>query len=186
MAHTLILFEFGDDRLIGLTVEARREENEDYSAVWGAFNKFELAFIWSTSRDLLGRRAIFLKKDILVFPLALSDDQKVAFLKSVLGKTKDISEKPRFYNTLTSNCTNELAKAAGLGWHYSWVLTGYSPERLFDLKLIPGPSIDEARTKALLTEQIRRWQGMSARDFDKALMAELRKRYSERLEAVVK
>lgn len=184
MAHTLILFEFAGDRIIGLTVEARRESTEEYSALWGLFNRFELAFVWSTARDLLARRAVFLAHDILVYPLDLTEEQKVAYLRSVLEKTKAVSSVPRFYNTLTSNCTNELAKAAGIGWHYSWVLTGYSPERLFELKMIPGATLEEARAKALVSDKVRSWSELSAEDFDRALLAELRRRNAPRLEAV--
>ena len=52
-AHTLLLFEFEGDRLLGLTIEARRERNEDYSALRGIFNAFELAYVWGTARDFL-------------------------------------------------------------------------------------------------------------------------------------
>ena len=37
-AHTLILFEFGGDRIVGLTVEARLEQGETYDAIAGVFN----------------------------------------------------------------------------------------------------------------------------------------------------
>lgn len=186
MAHTLVLFEFPDDRIIGLTVEARREAHEKYSAFWGLFNRFELAYVWSTARDLLTRRAVFLKHDILVYPLQLSTEQKQAFLRGVLAKTIDVSTRPRFYNTLVSNCTNELAKTAGLGWHYSFVLTGYSDERLFALKLIPGESIAEAREKAVMTDKVRALAGRPAREFDRELLAELRGRHGARIEADAK
>ena len=46
---------------------ARRTRS--YDAFQGLFNKFELAYIWSTSKELLTRRAVFLKKDVYVYPL---------------------------------------------------------------------------------------------------------------------
>ena len=55
-AHTLVLFEFAGDRIVGLTVEARLERGETYDAIAGMFNQFELAYVWSTARDLLERR----------------------------------------------------------------------------------------------------------------------------------
>lgn len=177
-AHTLVLFEFTEDRIIGLTVEARREENEDYDAIAGFFNKFELAYIWSTSKELLARRAVFLNKDIYVYPLALTEKQKSDFLKALLSKTIDIEKRPRFYNTATSNCTNELAKTAALEWHYSWVLTGYAPKRLYDTRLIPGTSFEQAKETASMGDFIRARNGLSSREFDHALLAELRKRHS--------
>ena len=45
MAHTLVMFEFAGERMIGLSIEARREKNKKYDALAGAFNAFELAYI---------------------------------------------------------------------------------------------------------------------------------------------
>lgn len=177
-AHTLVLFEFGGDRIVGLTVEARLEEGETYDAVAGAFNRFELAYVWATARELLTRRVTYLDKDVYVYPLQLEAQQKRNFLRLLLEGTMDVSTHARFYNTITSNCTNELAKVAGLGWHYSWVLTGYSPQRLYELKLIPGGSFEEVKAKALLKDQIASWNDLPSREFDKALLAELRRRFS--------
>ena len=113
-AHTLVLFEFAGDRVIGLTVEARREADEKYDAFGGLFNKFELAYIWSTAKELLTRRAVFLKKEICVYPLQLSgDSRRRDFLRRCCSKRSTVSTKPRFYNTFISNCTNELGKDGG-------------------------------------------------------------------------
>jgi len=176
-AHTLVLFEFGGDRIVGLTVEARLEEGETYDAIAGAFNRFELSYIWSTARDLLTRRVTFLDKNVYVYPLTLDERQKRDFLRALLEQTIDVSTHARFYNTITSNCTNELAKVAGLGWHYSWVLTGYSPQRLYELKLIPGETFEIAKADALLRDQIASWNALSSPEFDSALLAELRRRH---------
>lgn len=178
-AHTLILFEFTGDRIIGLTVEARLEKGETYDAIAGMFNKFELAFVWSTARDLLDRRATYLDKMVYVYPLELSDTQEKDFLKALLQQTVEVSTHPRFYNTFTSNCTNELAKVAKFDWHYSWVLTGYSPQYLFDQKMIPGATFDAAKETALMSDEIRSWNGLSSAEFDAALMSELRERYGD-------
>jgi len=176
-AHTLILFEFGGDRMVGLTVEARLEQGETYDAVAGTFNRYELSYIWATARELLTRRVTFLDKDVYVYPLQLNEIQKRSFLRLLLEGTIDVSTHPRFYNTITSNCTNELAKVAGLGWHYSWVLTGYSPQRLYELKLIPGEAFESAKRDALIKTEIASWNHLPSRDFDKALLAELRRRH---------
>jgi hypothetical protein len=178
-AHTLVLFEFGGDRIVGLTVEARLEEGETYDAVMGVFNRFELSYIWASAKDLLTRRVTYLDKDVYVYPLALSDMQERSFLRALLEQTVDVSTHPRFYNTITSNCTNELAKVAGIGWHYSWVLTGYSPQRLYELKLIPGASFEQAKQAALMKQDIAGWNELPTRDFDTALLAELRRRYQD-------
>lgn len=178
-AHTLVLFEFAGDRIIGLTVEARQEKNEKYDALEGLFNKFELAYIWSTAKELLTRRAVFLKKDIYVYPLHLGDKEKDDFLKALLLQTQSVETKPRFYNTFTSNCTNELGKVARIPWHYSFILTGYSPQYLHRLKYIPGEDFETVKAKAKLDPEIRDWNGLPSAEFDKALLDELHKRFGE-------
>ena len=176
-AHTLLLFEFAGDRMIGVTVEARREADEEYDAFQGLFNRFELAYIWSTSKELLARRAVYLAKEVYVYPLTLTEEQKTNFLKALLAKTIEVSTVPRFYNTAVSNCTNELAKVARIPWHYSFILTGYSPQYLYRLKYIPGPDFATARSHARTDVEIRSWNSLSSADFDRALLAELRKRH---------
>jgi hypothetical protein len=172
-AHTLVMFEFANDHMIGLTIEARRHGQQKYSPLQGLFNNYELAYIWSTPRDLLTRRAVMLGKEIFVYPLQLTEQQKQDFLKALLAATTEVNTRPRFYNTLTSNCTNELAKVAGLSWHYSWVLTGYSPQHLFELGMIPGDTFEAAREQARLTRDIRGWNGLSSEDFSRELLKKL-------------
>lgn len=177
-AHTLLLFEFAGDRIIGVTVEARREADEEYDALAGVFNKFELAYIWSTAKELLTRRAVYLAKDIYVYPLTLTAQQKSDFLKALLQQTRSLQIRPRFYNTLWSNCTNELAKVALIPWHYSFILTGYSPQYLHRLNYIPGADFPAVRQLAKLDPEIRAWNSLSGEGFDRALLAELRRRHS--------
>ncbi len=175
-AHTLLLFEFPEDRIVGLTVEARLEKDEIYSAIDGMLNKYELAYMWNTAKELLTRRAVFLKKETDVYPLTLSREQKQSFLRSLLDRAVDIQIHPRFYNTFASNCTNELAKAAKLAWHPSWILTGYSPQRLFGLKIIPGATFGAAKEQARMDKEIVSWNDLSSQDFNHALLSELRRR----------
>ena len=132
MAHTLVLFEFADGDLIGLTVEARREEGEKYSPTLGAMRTFELIYQWASPRDLLTRRAIMLDRELYLYPLALTQAETEAYLRTVLQKTIDIEKKPRFYSTVHSNCTNELAKSAGLKWQLAFFFTGRAAEALYD------------------------------------------------------
>jgi hypothetical protein len=174
-AHTLLLFEFEEDRLLGLTIEARREQGESYSALRGAFNAFELTYVWASARDLLTRRAVMLEHDVYVYPIAISEEQKQMLLHRTLERTQSLETTPRFYNTLFSNCTNELAKAAGIDWHYSFILTGTSDEYLFEEGIIPGDNFEAANERAHLTQFIREAnENVTPADFDRALLQRLR------------
>lgn len=175
-AHTLLLFEFSDNRMLGLTIEARRERDEDYSAVRGAFNAFELAYVWAEARDLLTRRAVMLDHEVFVYPVNITPEQLRVLLTRVLARTESLEEEPRFYNTLFSNCTNELAKAAGFQWAPAFILTGTSDEYLFERGIIPGDSFEQAHGRSDFTAWIKAHNDLSAEGFDAALLAELRAR----------
>jgi hypothetical protein len=183
-AHTLLLFELTDDRLIGVTIEARREREETYSAWRGLWNAYELSYLWGTGQDLLTRRAVMLDHHVYVYPLLLDTPQKRGLLNRMVVRTRELERQPRFYNTFTSNCTNELAKAAGLTWNRAFVLTGLSDEYLFREGFIPGESFEAALARADVTELIRSLnEAGDAVDFDAALLAELRARRAESLPA---
>ncbi|MBY0564098.1 MAG: DUF4105 domain-containing protein [Hyphomonadaceae bacterium] len=175
-AHTLLLFEFEGDRLLGLTIEARRERNEDYSALAGLFNAFELAYVWASARDLLVRRAVMLDHQVFVYPVAITDDQERTLLSNVLLRTESLETRPRYYNTILSNCTNELAKAAGFRWAPAFVLTGRSDEYLFERGIIPGADFDTAHARSDVTDFVRALNQMPPERFDAELLAELRRR----------
>lgn len=178
-AHTLLLFELTGDRLVGLTIEARREQGEDYSALRGAFNAFELSYLWAEARDLLTRRAVMLDHEVFVYPVAISDEQEQVLLRRVLERTEELEAHPRFYNTLFSNCTNELAKAAGFNWAPAYILTGTSDEYLFGRGIIPGDSFEQAHARSDVTQWIKANNDLSAEAFDAGLLAELRRRRGE-------
>lgn len=175
-AHTLLLFEFDGDRLLGLTIEARRERDEEYSPLRGAFNAFELAYVWGTARDFLTRRVVMLDHDVFVYPVRISQQQKRALLTRLIERTQLLEQRPRYYNTLLSNCTNELAKAAGFHWAPAYILTGRSDEYLFRRGIIPGDTFAQAHARSDVTDFVRALNAAPPENFDAELLAELRRR----------
>ncbi len=186
MAHTLLLFEFSDDKLLGLTIEARREIDEGYSAFWGNWGKFELLYVWANARDLVQRRAIHLQKQVEIYPIEIERENAVEFLRRMLQGTVRIENKPRLYNTLFSNCTNEFGKNAGIGWHYSFITTGFAAEHLHSKGLIKDTrAYSEVRQTATITEYLRNLEknnpALPAEQFDRELLSHLRQTWSSSL-----
>ncbi len=95
-----------------------------------------------------------------------------------MQRTEDLETTPRFYNTLFSNCTNELAKAADLDWSPSFILTGTSDEYLFRRGIIPGETFEAAHERSDVTAFVKQLN-VSVPDypFDATLLAELRARF---------
>lgn len=175
-AHTLLLFEFEGDRLLGLTIEARREQGEEYSAFHGQFNAFELIYIWASARDLLVRRAVMLDHEVFLYPVDITEDQNRTLLRNLLERSQSLSHTARYYNTIVSNCTNELAKAAGFHWAPAYVLTGRSDEYLYRRGILPGASFERAHSRSDITEFVQALNSAPPANFDRELLAELRRR----------
>lgn len=173
-AHTLLLFEFTDERILAVTVEARLEKGEKWTPWKGLWNRFELFYMWASARDVLIGRAVMLKHSVFVYPTRLPEDRMRRTLVALLETTASLETRPRFYNTLFSNCTNELGKRAGVPWHYSFILTGKAAEYLFSKGVIPGGPFSEVRRRADLTEWLRVNNGLESCAFDKLLLTHLR------------
>jgi hypothetical protein len=114
--------------------------------------------------------------EVFVYPVAISAEQREALLRNLLERTHALETRPRYYNTITSNCTNELAKAAGFNWAPAFIFTGRSDEYLFRRGIIPGANFAEAHARSDMTATITGLNALPADAFDAALLAELRRR----------
>ncbi|MEK7510728.1 MAG: DUF4105 domain-containing protein [Patescibacteria group bacterium] len=153
VGHTFLTFEFNDGGTISFSIEARREEGEKYEALAGAFRAYDLSYQWGTERDFITRRLVYLNHPVRMYPLDLPQGAEESLLHSLAEETNVLAANPRFYNTLTANCTNLLAQIVNkhypgtLPRHYSWILTGYSDTYLMREGFIQLEDASEARTQ---------------------------------------
>lgn len=178
-AHSFISFVFDDGKggtqSIAVSIEARMERDQSYTPLGGVFRNYELLYVWSTEKDIMTRIGVSLDNTLYAYKLDLSHDQQRTLLEYFITRTNLLAEQPRFYNTLHSNCTNELAKAVNeafpnaLPWHRSWVLTGRSAKWLSDLGFIktqPGISFKTASQELDIREIVQRLADEPAADFE--------------------
>lgn len=140
IAHTFVVFDFGESyglyRRLGISVETRREDGEQYSIIGGLFNKFELTHTWATEMDLTSRRTIYYDYALIPYDITVSHKEQVAILKEFISQTHNLATKPQFYNTALRNCTNVLAQyinqiqSGAIPYHLSFIFTGLSARYL--------------------------------------------------------
>ncbi len=132
VGHTFISFHLKDGSTVAFSIEARREANETYSFIGGFLNRYELQYLWGTEQDLITQRTVYKNEQLYRFPLVISTWQARTLLQEFATETNTLAESPRFYHTLTANCTNMLAKIVNkyhphtLPYDISWNLTGLS------------------------------------------------------------
>lgn len=151
--HSFLSFVFddgnGERKTVSVSIEARMEKGEQYSPLKGVFRNYELLYVWSTEKDILTRITVGLDHNLYAYKLDLEDDQIKKLFEYFVWRSNALADRPRFYNTLHSNCTNELAKAvneafpSALPWHRSWIMTGRSAKWLHKLGFVrSGPEED--------------------------------------------
>lgn len=141
IAHTIISFGFGDDDYLAISIEARKELDEGYSAINGFFRQYELIYVVADERDVIGLRTNIRQdpiEDVYRYRLHGSVEDGRALFLAYMKAINDLVNTPAFYNTLFSNCTNLIWANAGANPDripFSWKLlaSGYAPEYLYEM-----------------------------------------------------
>ena len=162
VGHTFLTFDIKGQEPIAFSVEARREDGENYSATKGLFNTYELWYVWGQETDLITRRGLYLDHPLHMYELDIQGKTTQDIFVSLIKETIELEKNPQFYNTLFSNCTNALAKFSNqnikgsIPYHYSFHLTGYSDEYLYKLGLIKNDkTFKEKEMNSYITDVIK-------------------------------
>jgi Domain of unknown function (DUF4105) len=161
VAHTYFVFDFQDQSPVVISVESRRERGQGYDPVHGLINEYELIYIWGTERDVTGRRVVLEQNELYMYPLVGSMDTARKLFLSLANASRQLETHPRFYNTLTSNCTNELAKVANQAEpgtvppNIALIFPGYADAVLYNLGFIPNDApLNVVRQRYAIAESV--------------------------------
>ena len=161
IAHAMLTFGFDDGRHVVFSMEIRREKGEDFSEVGGFFKQFELVLIAADERDIIRVRTNVRGEDDYLFPLRMPREAMRSLFVSYVAAANRLVDEPRFYNTITSNCTTIVYRMArridhGLPMDIRLLLTGYLPEYLMDNGALDNRmSVDDWRRLGRITERAR-------------------------------
>ena len=159
IAHTLVSFGFDGGERVVFSLEIRKERHESFSAVGGFFRQFEQILVAADERDIVRTRSNARGEDVYLYRLQMNQASARALFLEYLNAANEPRQKPRFYNTLTSNCTTivfELARviAPALPMDYRLLLSGYFARYVYDMHgLTPGYRYDELQALGHINER---------------------------------
>jgi hypothetical protein len=145
LAHTLLSFGFqgpDGDQYVAVSVEARLENNESYSPLTGAAQKFELMYVVADERDVLRLRTEFRDVDVYVYRVRATPQQVRSLFLDVMQRVNRLARKPEFYDTLSNNCTNNIVRHINklrpgrVPWDPRITFPGLSDQLAYDLGLL--------------------------------------------------
>jgi hypothetical protein len=175
LAHTMISFGFEGDQYVCVSVEARLEKGETYSPLLGSLRQLELMYVVADERDVILRRTYHRGVDVFLYRTKATRDQARKLFLDVVHRLNKLYREPEFYDTLTNNCTTNLALHANRLKPYAIplldprvLLPGYSDRLAFELGwLDTNRPFDELKAEAKITDRANR--AADGEDFSKVI-----------------
>lgn len=161
IAHMLVSFGFNDGAQVVFSVEVRREKIQEFSEIGGFFKEFELSIIAADERDVVRLRTNVRGEDDYLYRMRLPRSARRLLFLGYIGEANRLVDTPRFYNTITVNCTTlvyqMMKRIVGhLPLDYRLLLSGYLPEYVYGVGGFGRRySLEELRSRGRITERAR-------------------------------
>jgi hypothetical protein len=140
IAHIMISFGFEGKDFLAASIETRKERGENYSTIAGFFRQYELVYVVADERDVIRVRTGFRepREDVYVYRVRAPLENGRRVFLDYLKSMNEMHKRPRFYNTLTTNCTTGVLMHSRMNPEsppVSWkiLISGYVPEYLYEL-----------------------------------------------------
>ena len=159
IAHMLISFGFDDDQQVAFSVEVRRQKNRVYSEIGGFFKRDGLSIIAADERDVIRVRTNIRGEDDYLYRIRIPPPAMRSLFLGYVEQADKLVDTPRFYNTITVNCTtlvyDMMRHIIGyLPWSYRLLFNGYLPTYVYQVGgLDQRFSLAELRALGRITER---------------------------------
>lgn len=180
MAHPIVSFQFSDAPPLAFSIETRKREGQSYSAIGGLYRQYALAVIVAEESDVLALRAVHRKnEDVYLYRTTLSPDQARTRLLEYIRTINSLTEKPRWYNAITTNCTTAIrtqhAQGDRIPWDWRLLVNGKGDEMMYEIGAIEtyGLTFPELKQRVHANTTINAADGQP--DFSKNIRAEMMK-----------
>jgi hypothetical protein len=107
-AHTMLSFTFSGGQHVVISAEVRKERGEDFDAVKGILNQYELLYVIADEDDVIRLRTNFRKNSVYMYPIKVEKEKIQSLFRTMLIRSEKLRQEPEFYNTLWNNCTTSI------------------------------------------------------------------------------
>lgn len=151
MAHFILSFGFSDGNYLAWSVEVRREIGGGFSPIADLFKTNPLVILATEEEDVIGVRSNIRGEDVHIFRVRASTQTARKLLDEYVREANALAETPRWYNSISTNCTTVIFKMLSLadeGVPFDWriIVNGYLPEMMHERGTVnTSVSISELR-----------------------------------------
>jgi hypothetical protein len=106
MSHPVLVFDFGPDGRLCMSIEVRYRKKQDYSVLRSFYRQQELIFVVADERDVILRRTkCGSSQEALLYHFqARVEELRTAFL-DFIEAINNLHDTPRWYHGICANCT---------------------------------------------------------------------------------
>lgn len=121
MSHPVLVFDFGPDGRVCISIEVRYRKGQKYSLVRSLYRQQELIYLVADERDVLLRRTKYGRaNEAYLYRLnAPANEFRTVFIDYV-GAINDLYERPRWYHGLCANCTTNFYRLPSRRFQCDW------------------------------------------------------------------
>ena len=177
IAHAIASFSFADGTHLAASIEARKAEGQDYSAIRGFFRQYEILYLIAEERDVIAVRTNYRGEEVYLYHTLTTPADAQNLFRQYLQWMNHARLQPEWYNALTRNCVSDFVsylarvKVGGISpWDWKVLLDGRADEMLYNLGDLAGNlPFSELKVRALINPAARR-AGQSP-DFSRIIRA---------------
>lgn len=156
MSHPVLVFDFGPDGRICISIEVRYQKNQKYLILRSLYHYYEIIFLVADERDAILRRTKFApRQEAHLYRLVTTPEDRQATFLDYIHEINSLHQTPRWYNGLCMNCTTTFYRLPSRQRKCDWrVLANARLDRaLYGAgRLDRSLSFDELRRCAYLTD----------------------------------
>ncbi len=109
MSHPILVFDFGTDGRICISIEVRYRVGQDYSVLRSLYRQQEMIYVVADERDLVLRRTKYAEgNDGYLYRLQVDIEEIRTVFLDYVKVINSLHESPRWYHGLCANCTTAI------------------------------------------------------------------------------
>jgi hypothetical protein len=133
IAHMILSFGFDGGDQLAWSIEVRRRKDGEFSPIADLFKSNPLVIVAADERDVVFVRSNIRGEDVQIYRMKTAPAVARKLLLEYVNDANELAAKPRFYNSITTNCTTtsiKMMRAVGAKISFDWrlIVNGYLPE----------------------------------------------------------
>jgi hypothetical protein len=135
MSHPVLVFDFGVDGRICMSIEVRYRRGQPYSILASLYRQYELIFVAADERDAILRRTKYgPSQEALLYPMVVGIDVVRAAFLDYVATINDMYKRPRWYHGLCTNCTTSFYRLPSSRRRWDWrvLINAHLDRALYD------------------------------------------------------